>query len=296
MGSKREGESVPQRIPWAALNTNATVGDTDSFVVGLRIVPDGREGTRVFARSLGLQEVDVGAAPVVCPQRGETLEFRPGRLIISLPRIYNYVQGSTRGGPFALTHTLWAWFGLCPEVEGHTIRLGMAAARRLDVSHELLKRLVSIFARLNRGALTGIAARQRVLESIGTVEAFVIALHRALRMVIQMSEAVGSKKVVPFSLELARRRLEGIRHSYEHIDERAAGRVRKRLDPTALSIFDFRPFLERGVVSYGGEEFAVFRDGEYIIAQATKHTLACVGDVTGIAKQFNQPMTFFSPS
>ncbi len=43
-----------------------------------------------------------------------------------------------------------------------------------------------------------------------------------------------------------------IRDSYEHIDERAVGEVRRNPNVVAHSIFDFDQIVTNGVITYGG--------------------------------------------
>jgi hypothetical protein len=49
---------------------------------------------------------------------------------------------------------------------------------------------------------------------------------------------------VPSALIEARHTVKEIRDAYEHIDERAFGRKRQRLDSSALTIFDYEKLFE----------------------------------------------------
>lgn len=73
-----------------------------------------------------------------------------------------------------------------------------------------------------------------------------IALHRTVRILQRRSLALQ----LPASVSKKKKALAEIRDALEHIEERAVGRVRKEDRPEAVSIFDQRDFVSRGVLTY----------------------------------------------
>ena len=96
-----------------------------------RLVPDGREGNKVFARSLHPGEEDTGEGVNVLA--GEQLIVRAGGLVINSDEIDALSpKGYGRYAPVA--NTVWTWYSIVGERVGFFVYL-YALARRLDAAH-----------------------------------------------------------------------------------------------------------------------------------------------------------------
>ena len=84
----------------------------------------------------------------------------------------------------------------------------------------------------------------------GAAEMAVIALHRAVRLAEKLAHWLDVE--VPDDVRGAASSVKLLRDALEHIDERAEGMVRGRIDPAAHEIFDQEDFIENGRLTYDG--------------------------------------------
>ena len=130
--------------------------------------------------------------------------------------------------------------------------LTSAAAYRLDAAEHLLRRAGAIRSLLStEDSLGGPQLVAKVDELIHLVQEGVVALARCIALV---KEGV-TLSTFPVTLQSAiaahEMAIKAIRDAYEHIDERALGRVaRNVVDDWAYMIFDHRPLITNGVVEY----------------------------------------------
>ena len=108
--------------------TNEQEGD---FLFAGRLVPAGREGSKVFARSLRPGEEDTGEGVKVGP--GEELIIRAGDLSISSSEI-DAQSPAGLGGYAPVANTVWTWYRIVNEQVGFFLYV-FAMARRLDAAH-----------------------------------------------------------------------------------------------------------------------------------------------------------------
>ena len=78
--------------------------DSSDLLFYSRLVPDGREGNKVFARSLRLGEEDTGEGVNV--RAGEQLIIRAGGLVISSDEI-DALSPKGYGGYAPVANTVW---------------------------------------------------------------------------------------------------------------------------------------------------------------------------------------------
>lgn len=114
-------------------STEQNVGE---FLIGARIVPDGREGNVQYVRTLRRGEKDTGE--VVNVEAGFQLAFRKGALEIDIRDIDEYYNPKMAGGFRPVTNTVWGWLRFVPvERGGFSYYLFVSAfARRLDATHD----------------------------------------------------------------------------------------------------------------------------------------------------------------
>ena len=97
----------------------------------------------------------------------------------------------------------------------------------------------------------GIPQRQGALNALATAEMAVIALHRCFKMVYGLVEKFSPGLQVPASVDKIRAPVMEIRHAFEHIDERAQGKInQQKTHPDALTIFNQPDFMNSSVLQY----------------------------------------------
>jgi hypothetical protein len=259
------GEPEPDRIPildgdeivvmealsHTRLHTNPEPGSTDGFMFSYRIVPVRTEGHKVYVRTLRRDEADDGRRAHVPP--GGQVIFEEGALVAELDHIDAQAE-ATQSGYVPLTPVLWTWLNLGTGHSEARTRYLLAAARRLDMANLLLIKIGRRTERLNQEGLAGPEIRRNLFELVGAVELTVIAVGRAVDMVMKARTQIVRDVPVPDAVANAQEAVKEIRDAYEHIDERAAGNVWRKPHPDALTIFDWRRLLVDGVITYGPHE------------------------------------------
>ena len=246
------GQAVVVESPVGAISFHPTdqVGAND-MVFSLRVVPERREPGVVFARTLRRDEPDDGRRVHVRP--GEQLTLAPGSVSVALDAIDDYYRSVDPERPEgSLASALRVWFGMKSDVQAETLRLAGAAAHRLDAAEHLLRRAELIRSSLvSEDGLGGPQLVAKVDEFIHLVQEVVVALARCIALLRKGAE------ISPFPVTLAspistnEAAIKAIRDAYEHIDERAFGRVsRNVVGDGALMIFDHRALIADGVIKY----------------------------------------------
>ena len=218
-----------------------------------RIVPIGREGNIVYARSLLRGEEDTGE--VVHLERGDRLVIPAGELSVNPRDIDEYYNEKGLGGYRSVANTVWTWHQIAQE-ELDFKHFVFALARRTDAAHTLW---ASVMEGHERGRKEGaIAQRQTIFNSLAAAEMAVIALGRCYRMVCDLSEKYCPALQVPDSVKKTSKAVLEMRNAFEHIDERAEGIVGKgKVDEdAALTIFRQPDFVQSAVLRYRDYELS----------------------------------------
>lgn len=137
-------ENTTVRITHVTLNLTANVGDDDCLLY-VRVVPDGQDGTIVYARSLLPDEQDEGKPILLRPALGERLTFRPGAIRLSIEDA-DRLSKPEADGYRPITNTVWTWLRLWPVSNEGLFHYLLASARRLDGTHMLfadMKRIMN---------------------------------------------------------------------------------------------------------------------------------------------------------
>ena len=93
-------------IAYIGLHLGPNPGTNDA-VVGVRIVPTGREGNVVYARTLNADEPDTGER--ITLEVGEQLVLPRGSAKVSIADVDRYAEPEPDGYT-AVTNTVWTWF------------------------------------------------------------------------------------------------------------------------------------------------------------------------------------------
>ena len=214
-------------------------------MVGLRVVPAGRNGNEVYGRTLNTGEPDDGKG--ITLNVGDKLIYPDGSLKITLKDVDQYAQASPdEYSP--ITNTVWTWSKTPPHESEEFFNYTLALARRLDQAHALYFQVMQKLD--SHQEETGIPARNQAFNALADSESMCLALSRAIRMISNASDKIGLKISVPPGLQTIEEPVTAIRDAFEHIDERALGVARRETPADALSIFDQRDLVTSHVLSY----------------------------------------------
>ncbi len=234
---------------------NKKQDSSDELLFYGRLVPDGREGNKVYARSLRPGEEDTGEG--VNLNAGDELVIRPGGLVINSDEI-DALSPKGFGGYAPVANTIWTWYSIMGEQVGFFVYL-FALARRLDAAHAAWE--LAMQERDKAGNEQGIGRRIGFFRALSEAEVAIIALHRGMNMLARSNSVFSLGLEVPDSLKMLEPVVKEMRDAFEHIDERAQGKINQRgqMDAEALTIFNQPDFIESSVLRYRGR-FLHFED------------------------------------
>ena len=273
-------------VTYISLNLSPEVGADDSLV-GVRVVPAGRQGSRLYGRTLNQGEPDTGQGISIEP--GEILTFPAGSISVTMAD----VDRNTKPGPDGyapVANTVWSWLAIPPpplETDHTFVNYLFAAARRLDAAHKHCAAALAFLTSPPRGA--GFPAREAIFDALGHAESMCIALNRAVRMITQAQSTIATSLPVPQDVTAVEQPVVAIRNAFEHIDERAVGKARHENSIDAVSAFDQTDFFNSGILRYANHSLdlksevvpALIAGRQYIIEVATS---------AGPTKTLNEPV------
>lgn len=256
---------------------SAVVGADDSLTGPLRVVFDEQEGDTVYVRTLKRGEVDDGRRVHLKP--GQRLGFRANSCSIDLDELDERFSAGIEGYA-PLANTVWTWLniGNPGERDEGTSRYLIAAARRLDAAAGTWERVTSELPSVEELTATSSnpATRARVFRLVADVEVAVIALGRVVDMVERANKQISTTVPVPEIVTKCSRDLKQIRDAFEHIDERALGRVKRQEHPSATSIFIQHRLLDDHVIAYAAHEVS-FEEVSEILTSCRRFLLDVAG-------------------
>ena len=214
-----------------------------------RIVPIRREGNVVYGRSLRRGEEDTGE--VVHPELGDRLVVQ---LVIDSRDIDEQFNPKELGGYRPVANTVWTWYQIATEELGFFLFF-FALARRLDAAHALWTLAIQTRDRARRE--DGIVQRRINFDFLARAEVAIIALSRCYQMVSTLVDKYCSELQVPESVNKTQEPVLQMRNAFEHIDERAEGKVGRKksdFDVEALTIFDQPDFTQLSILRYKDHE------------------------------------------
>lgn len=148
-----------------------------------------------------------------------------------------------------------------------------SAARRLDSGHLQIERVREGIATMP--ALGSPAGRWRMHEVIGDAELAIIALDKALDVIID--KLTGSFRLelpVPRLVRIKRPLVARLRDHYSHIDERALGKVWGKANPEAEQAWDFAALFEDRKLTDGTESLSIDDEATELCVAARGHLVA----------------------
>lgn len=279
------------RLTHVSLNLTPTVGEDDCLIY-TRVVPDGREGAVVYARSLLPGEIDNGQPVLLRPDAGERLIFRPGTIRLSIEDADRATKPETDGYR-PITNTIWTWLRLPPPLDARLFRYLLASARRLDATHVLFAQITLI---MNNMSGNYIARRSQFFRALSTAEILVVALGRTIDLLDGLRENFSVHIPLPTTLDSKKQCIRELRNAFEHIDDRALGQVRGRPHPDALTIFDQQSFIQEGKLTYGQHSLQIAHEVIKMLLDARQYIRDITVQFAGGLKQLNSPVQFFELS
>ncbi len=224
--------------------------DQGDFLFGFRVVPIKREGNVVYARTLRRGEEDTGEAVHLEP--GDRLVFSAGEIVIDSRDIDEYYNPKGLGGYRPVANTVWTWHRVAKEQLGFFLFF-FSLARRTDAAHALWASAIQ--ARDKARQDEGIPQRQGHFKALAAAEMAIVALGRCYRMVCGLIEKYCPELQVPDSVTKTLEAVQEMRNAFEHIDERAEGKVgRGESHLDALTIFNQPDFVESSILRYKNYE------------------------------------------
>ena len=213
-----------------------------------RLIPIGREGNKVFARTLRPGEEDTGEGVKI--EAGDQLIIPAGGLSFHSREI-DAQSPKGLGGYAPVANTVWTWYQVAPVRQGFFLHM-FSLSRRIDSAYALW--VLVAREREEAAKAQGIARRAKYFSALAAAEVAVIALHRGIVMIEGLNKTFSLGLDIPDSLQAIQSLVQDMRHSFEHIDDRAQGRVNLlgTLSPDALTIFDQQDFIDSSMIHYQG--------------------------------------------
>lgn len=281
----------PVEVRFLSLNVTPEAGANDGLVP-VRVVPAGRDGTKIYGRTLKPGEVDPGVPVIFYPDAGEELHFPPGSVQITIKDVDQMAKPGPDGYS-AISNTVWTWLTIGAPTAAELFRFLVAASRRLDTAHSLYTLVDAA-----RGSLSGPYPKQReqAFAALGFSELLCVTLSRAVDMLQQIPTRFSVDQQLPPTIIGKAPVLREFRNAFEHIEDRALGNVRGKPNADAHSIFDQRHLLAQGVLTYASNSLDLRSEILPILVDARRAIFETAVQVAGSAIELNAPIIFFSSS
>lgn len=284
---RQTDESEIKHVNYISLNITGEVGADDSLI-SARVVPNGRDGNVVFGRTLHAGEKDEGQGIEVGP--GEQIVFKPGDIRVSLDDV-DRLSPLLETGYRPIANTIWTWFQAFGWPREELFRYLFATARRLDTAHALCWATVQACHATEGERFQ--EARTRFFEAMGYAELACIALNRGILMTVACPKKFEIEIQHPMEIERMLPTSKAIRDAFEHIDERALGKVRQKPDSESISIFSQPDLISKGVIRYKDHSLCLGKEAVETLILARGFVFLTAAREAGRARMSNQAIMFF---
>ena len=277
----------PVEVRFLSLNVTPEVGANDGLVF-VRVVPAGRDGAKVYGRTLKPGEVDPGVPVTYYPNAGEELHFRPGSVEITIEDVDRMAKPGPDGYA-TISNTVWTWLIVGVLTAPALFRFLVSASRRLDTAHTLYTQV-----NVTLGSFSGSYPHQReqAFAALGISEVLCVSLSRAVDMLQKIPAQFSINLPLPATITAKALALRDIRNAFEHIEERALGNVWGKPDADALSIFDQTDLLTRGVLTYASHSLDLRSEVLPMLLDARRAAFETAVQVAGPAYVLNVPIIY----
>lgn len=280
---------MPQEVRAISLNLTPEVGANDSLI-WIKVVPDSRDGSIVYGRSPLPQEKDLDLPIIFYPENGEELRFKPGSILFSIIDIDKHAT-KYEDGYSSITNTLWTWLIIGSPSNMVIFRLLLATARRLDAAHSLL---IDILKRRDNIQGSFIFQRESAFDALALAEIFIITLSRSINLVYKIKGCAKSLTDLPLEVRKIKKTIEEMRNAFEHIDDRAFGRVKKNINFEATSIFEQHEFIPEGKLSYLHYKIDLIKEAPRLLVLIREYLFQVAVEFHGSIRICTQPISFFN--
>ena len=271
-------------VTYISINLGPIVGVND-FLAGVRVVPTGREGNRVYGRTLNPGEADSGEG--IPLEVGETLEFPAGSICVTMADVDRYSKPDP-SGYVPVANTVWTWLAIPPRTYDQTfVNYLLAAARRLVAVYVHCSGALRVLD--NPPKEMGVRARAAKFDSLGDAESMCVALSRAIRMIARARETISTPAAVPREISVIEDAVLATRDAFEHIDERAVGKACREDPVDAMSVLDQSDFFTSGVLRYAGHSLDI-RDDVIPALIAGRRFIVETATQAGLTKTITEPI------
>lgn len=272
-------------ITYISLNLGPSVGATD-FIVGIRVVPDGRKGNEVYGRTLNAGELDNDEGILL--NVGDKLIYSEGSVKVTLEDVDRYADAQIDGYA-PVSNTVWTWLQIPPHSSEVFFHYMLATARRLDQAHALCVQVLEELDGLQMEH--GIPRRTQAFNALANAESMCLALSRAISMISHAADKVKVTTPVPPDLQSIGERANSIRNAFEHIDERALGQAPQESSADALTIFDQGDLVSNRVLRYAGNTLSLPTDVLPSLVKARQFIYEAISEL-GNTKTLNQRLEY----
>jgi hypothetical protein len=248
-----EAGAVP--VDSVTINLTGQVG-ADDLLFALPVVEESREGCKIFCRTLRPGEAKPERAVIYFPERGEKIIFKPGSIVVSIEEIDRIAEVDEYGYA-PITNTLWTWMEVAKPKSKEGYLFLLAASRRLDAT-SLLR--ASVIERRSQKVTGFIKQRGLLFESIALAELLIVSLGRVADMADRIKRSFAIEDEVPQIVSQFLTTIRTMRNAFEHIDERAFGKVKDKSKVDPFSVFEQTEFISNCVIRYGSHRIDLLND------------------------------------
>jgi len=178
-----------------------------------------------------------------------------------------------------IARQVWAWGMLVGVPSSEKTLLVLTAARRLDIAHSQFERLRSSLEKFESANPGSPDSQRRAFVLISEAELAIVSLHVAIKVARKLASDLRSP-TFPAFVEERWQAVREIRHAYEHIDERAAGKVRRKDHPDALSAFDHQSLVPERRIRYADYSFGVDAEATQTIIETRDFLVAAFDELS----------------
>ena len=204
-------------IAYISLNLGPDVGANDT-IVGVRIVPTGREGNVVYARSLNAGEEDTGDR--ITLEVGDKLVCPPGSIKVKLEDVDRYAELEPDGYK-AITNTVWTWLHLHPIPDEFFFNFMLAMGRRLDDAHALCASALRELG--ERPDEPFIRTRSRIFDALGKAELMCVSLNLVMELLDIAPSRLSLSTPVPEEVNDLAHPVRVMRNAFLHLSPLVPG-------------------------------------------------------------------------
>ena len=252
---------IAKPITYISINLGPD-GDTRGFLVGVRVVPAGRDGDTVLGRTLNHGEPDSGEGIVV--KQGEQLTFPPGSIKVT---IQDADRPNTLGpdGYTTIANLVWIWLNIPPHSNVELFNDFFTVARRMDSAYSLCVGVISKISAWSDN-------RALLFEALSDAELMCVGLNRVARMIKAIAKQCSVATTAPHEINALSTPVKAM---------------------VALPQFKQLELSTSGIVRYGHHSLDLRTQVIPALVAARKFIIDAMVEKTAAVKTITRTITFF---